>query len=270
MNWNNNYQRDTRFPVLLGRHFHPRLTRSCFQSFGLTILSQTCTKTTSLSSEACLLLTAAQGSKPPHWAGDLSVWMTSDTRNVLSGCPQRGLPLWCRQSTRASSQQRFDVKQKHLTERRRTKLEWLNLCFQNLWASRPHGKLYPPPTSCTHSLSCLCCQETQREQVSVCADQVWIFNSESLKAGKPETSGVIVISTRRCMIKREPVWSLLHINPPCLRILDEGGKEGSEFLIESIIRKSRVQKFYLWYFFNDCFHTKSVRISYLFMLIFNL
>lgn len=71
-----------------------------------------------------------------------------------------------------------------------------------------------------HSLSCLCCQETQREQVSVCADQVRIFNSKSLKAGKPETSGVIVISTRRCMIKREPVWSLLHINPPCVLLVN--------------------------------------------------
>lgn len=62
----------------------------CIQCFGLTILSRANTETVSLSSEAGLLLTAARGSKPLHWAGDLSGWMTSDRRNVLSGCPQQG------------------------------------------------------------------------------------------------------------------------------------------------------------------------------------
>lgn len=32
---------------------------------------------------------------------------------------------------------------------------------------------------------CFCCQETQSEQVCVCADQLWIFNSEWVKASKP-------------------------------------------------------------------------------------
>lgn len=59
----------------------------CIQSFGLTILSRADTEA---GGEAALLLTAAQGSKPVHWAGDLSGWVTSDRRNVLSGCPQQG------------------------------------------------------------------------------------------------------------------------------------------------------------------------------------
>lgn len=56
-----------------------------FRPLGLAVLTHYNTKTVSLSSEAALLLTASQGSKPPHWAGDLSDWVTSDRRNVLSG-----------------------------------------------------------------------------------------------------------------------------------------------------------------------------------------
>lgn len=62
----------------------------CIQSIGLVLLSEANTGTVSLGAEAGLLLTAARGSKPVHWAGDLSGWVTSDRRNVLSGCPQRG------------------------------------------------------------------------------------------------------------------------------------------------------------------------------------
>lgn len=62
----------------------------CIQSTGLTILSLANTGTVSLGGEAALLLTAAPGSKLVHWAGDLSGWVTSDRRNVLSGCPQQG------------------------------------------------------------------------------------------------------------------------------------------------------------------------------------
>lgn len=55
------------------------------QSIGLTILSQTNTRAISLDGEPGLLLTAALCSKPVHWAGGLSGWVTSDSRNVLSG-----------------------------------------------------------------------------------------------------------------------------------------------------------------------------------------
>lgn len=62
----------------------------CIQSIGLTILSLANTDSVSLCGDAGLLLTAALGSKLVHWAGDLSAWVTSDRRNVLSGCPQQG------------------------------------------------------------------------------------------------------------------------------------------------------------------------------------
>lgn len=60
-----------------------------FRYLRLAVPTHSNRETVSLSSEAALLLTAAQGSKPPHWAGDLSDCVTSDRRNVLSGLPQR-------------------------------------------------------------------------------------------------------------------------------------------------------------------------------------
>lgn len=83
----------------------------CIQSFGLTILSRANTDTVSLSGEAGLLLTAAQGSKPLHWAGDLSGWMTSDRRNVLSRCPQQGYQSDVDRAGGAVSQRQFCAEQ---------------------------------------------------------------------------------------------------------------------------------------------------------------
>lgn len=42
-----------------------------------------------LTGEFALLLTAAWSFKPLHWAGDLTGWVTSARRNVLSGRPQQ-------------------------------------------------------------------------------------------------------------------------------------------------------------------------------------
>lgn len=77
-----------------------RMWSSVFRSLGRAVQNIFSHETDSLSSEAALLLTAAQGSKPPHWAGDLSDWVTSDRRNVLSGLPQRAY-----QSTELSQEQ---------------------------------------------------------------------------------------------------------------------------------------------------------------------
>lgn len=54
------------------------------------------------------------GSKPVHWAGDLSGWVTSDRRNVLPGCPQQGYQFDAdgsrkAVSNRAESQLRYET-----------------------------------------------------------------------------------------------------------------------------------------------------------------
>lgn len=95
---------------LLRSHWHCWQAVFCqVQSIGLTILSQTNKRAISLDGEPGLLLTAALCSKPVHWAGGLSGWVTSDSRNVLSGLSTAGLPVWCRWSSRTESQWDFET-----------------------------------------------------------------------------------------------------------------------------------------------------------------
>lgn len=58
------------------------------QAVYLIALSSTNTHPDPADGQAALL-TAAPSFKPVHWAGDLTGWVTSDKRNVLSGCPQQ-------------------------------------------------------------------------------------------------------------------------------------------------------------------------------------